>query len=60
MSALRLSSMKAAISSVPLLLLAAALFAFAENIGPMAGFLAPVAVLAAVLVFFYVSGTRSK
>lgn len=60
MSALRLTSMKAAFSSLPLLLLAAAFFAFAESIGPVAGFLAPVAVLAAVLVFFYVSGARDK
>lgn len=60
MSALRLSNVKALIAALPLIVLAAVFFAFADNIGPVAGFLAPVVVLLGLLVFFYVSGTRRQ
>ncbi len=55
-----LSSMKAVLSALPLLALAATFFAFSESVGPLSGALAPIALLLAVLVFFYVSGTRGQ
>lgn len=59
MRALGIFNMKAAIAALPMIALAAAVFAWADTIGPTAGFLAPVALLLGLLVFFYVSGTRS-
>lgn len=60
MSAVRLSNVKAIIAALPLIAVAAAFFAFADSVGPVAGFLAPVAVLLALIVFFYVSGSRRQ
>ena len=58
MRELGISNVKAALSAIPLILLAAIVFAFADAIVPVAGFLAPVAALLGLIVFFYLSGTR--